>query len=171
MTPKLQEELKNVFGTYNAVTAIQQRARLNADIQTALQRAIASEGKSPVLIISVQISNIDFSKAYETAIEQRMLAEVEVERLRQNLEREKVQAEIVVTQAKGRADAVRAEAQAQADAIRIKGEAEASAIKARGGALADNPKLVDLVQAERWDGKLPATMIPGSSVPMLALPR
>jgi regulator of protease activity HflC (stomatin/prohibitin superfamily) len=153
------------------VTAIQQRARLNSDIQSALQRAIAAEGKSPVLITSVQISNIDFSDAYEKAIEQRMLAEVEVERLRQNLEREKVQAEIAVTQAKGRADAVRAEAQAQADAIRLRGDAEAAAIKARGGALGENPKLVDLVQAERWDGKLPATMVPGSSVPMLALPR
>lgn len=171
ITPKVQEELKNVFGTYNAVTAIQQRARLNSDVQAALQRAIAAEGKSPVLITAVQISNIDFSDAYEKAIEQRMLAEVEVERLRQNLEREKVQAEIAVTQAKGRADAVRAEAQAQADAIKLKGEAEASAIKARGGALGENPKLVELVQAERWDGKLPATMIPGATVPMLALPR
>ena len=69
----------------------------------------------------------------------------------------------------GRANSVRAEAQAQADAIRLKGEAEAQAIAARGKALQDNPKLVDLVQAERWDGKLPVTMIPGGSAPMLAI--
>ena len=31
ITPKVQEELKTVFGTYNAATAIQQRAKLNAD--------------------------------------------------------------------------------------------------------------------------------------------
>jgi fumarate reductase flavoprotein subunit len=54
-----------------------------------------------------------------------------VQRLRQNLEREKVQADIVVTQARAKADAVRAAAQAEADAIRLRGDAEAAAIKAR----------------------------------------
>jgi regulator of protease activity HflC (stomatin/prohibitin superfamily) len=122
-----------------------------------------------VVIESVQLENIDFSDAYEKSIEQRMLAEVEVQKLRQNAEREKVQAEIVVTQAKAKADAIRAEAQAQADAIKLRGNAEAQAIDARGKALASNPALVTLVQAERWNGVLPVTMVPGGGVPMLAL--
>lgn len=49
------------------------------------------------------------------------------------------------------------------------GEAEAAAIDAKGRALKDNPQLVDLVQAERWDGVLPTTMVPGGSVPMVTL--
>jgi len=28
---------------------------------------------------------------------------------------------------------------------------------------------VTLTQAERWDGKLPVTMVPGGSVPMLTM--
>jgi len=80
-----------------------------------------------------------------------------------------VQAQITVTQATARANAVRAEAQASADAIKLKGEAEASAIRARAEALGQNPGLVSLVQAERWDGKLPATMVPGSALPMLSV--
>ena len=171
ITPKVQEELKNIFGTYNAVTAIQQRGKLNSDVQSAIAKAIAADGKAPVLISNVQITNIDFSSAYEKAIEQRMLAEVEVDRLKQNLEREKVQAEIATTQAKAKADSVRLAAQAEADAIELRGGAEAKAIAARGKALADNPSLVSLVQAERWDGKLPSTMVPGGSVPMLGLGR
>ena len=59
-----------------------------------------------------------------------MLAEVEVPKLQQNVEREKVQAQITVTQA----NAVRAEA-----------------------------------QAERWNGVLPTTMVPGSAVPFVSL--
>ena len=109
-----------------------------------------------------------------------MLAEVEVQRLRQNAEREKVQAEITVTQANAQADARRADAQAQADAVRLaaqaeaeaiklRGEAEAGAIKLRGDALRDNPGLVALTQAEKWDGQLPRTMLPGGSIPMLNL--
>ena len=173
---KVFEETKTVFGRFNAVTAIQERGRLNSEVAAAIQEGIAG----PVLIESVQIENIDFSEAYEASIEQRMLAEVEVQRLRQNAEREKVQAEITVTQARAQADARRAEAQAQADAVRLaaqaeseaiklRGEAEAEAIKARGDALKDNPGLVSLTQAEKWDGQLPRTMLPGGSVPMLNL--
>src|SRR5437870_10322758 len=107
----------------------------------------------------VQIENIDFSPEYIKSVEARMQAEVEVQRLRQNLEREKVQAEIVVTKAKAEADATRQRAQAEADATRLRGDAEASAIKARAEALGQNPNLVSLVQAEKWDGKLPQTML------------
>lgn len=165
--PHVYQEAKVVFGKFNAVAAIQQRERLNAEIAGAIQEAV----KGPVLIESVQVENIDFSKAYEASIEQRMLAEVEVQRIRQNADREKVQAQITVTQAQAKADAVRAAAQAEADAIRLRGEAEAGAIKARAAALAENQNLVALTQAERWDGKLPTTMVPGSAVPMLSLNR
>lgn len=173
---KVFEETKTVFGRFNAVTAIQERSRLNQEIAEAIQESV----RGPVIIDSVQIENIDFSDAYEASIEQRMLAEVEVQRLRQNAEREKVQAEITVTQANANADAYRAEAQAQADAVRLqaqadaeaiklKGEAEAQAIKARGDALRDNPGLVALTQAERWDGRLPTTMLPDGALPMIEL--
>ena len=109
-----------------------------------------------------------------------MLAEVEVQKLQQNAEREKVQAQITVTQANAKANAVRAEAQANADAtrlngeaqasnIRITGEAQAAAIEARAKALGTNPNLVTLVQAERWNGVLPTTMVPGSAVPFVSV--
>jgi regulator of protease activity HflC (stomatin/prohibitin superfamily) len=163
--PRVLAHTKIVFGRFNSVTAIQERGRLNSEIQQAVMSA--SEG--PIVIEAVQIENIDFSNEYEKSIEQRMLAEVEVQRLRQNAEREKVQAEIVVTKSKAEADAVRNRALAESEAIQLRGKAEAEAIRARGAALGDNPRLVDLVQAERWDGKLPVTMIPGGSVPMLAI--
>jgi len=163
--PKVNAEAKIVFGQFNAVTAIQERGRLNAEVMAAVLKAAAG----PVVIEAVQIENLDFSAEYEKSIEQRMLAEVEVQRLRQNAEREKVQAEIVVTKATAEANAVRQRAQAEADAIRLRGEAEASAIRARGAALGDNPNLIGLVQAEKWDGRLPVTMLPGGAVPMLNL--
>jgi regulator of protease activity HflC (stomatin/prohibitin superfamily) len=150
---QVPEEVKNVFGQFNAVTAIQERARLSTEVQNAIQKAVTT----PLLIVeSVQIENIDFSDAYEQSIEQRMLAEVEVQKVQQNAQREKVQAEILVIQAK-----------AEADAKKLQGDAEAHAINARGRALRDNPSLVELVQAEKWDGKLPTTMVPGSAVPFI----
>lgn len=44
---------------------------------------------------------------------------------------------------------------------------EAEAIRARGAALGENPNLVHLVQAEKWNGQLPSTMVPSGSVPFL----
>jgi regulator of protease activity HflC (stomatin/prohibitin superfamily) len=165
ITPRVMAETKNVFGRFNAVEAIQQRERLNLEVQEALQQVV----QGSVMIESIQVENIDFSKAYEDSVEQRMLAEVEVQKIRQNLERERVQAEIITTQAQAAADAVVLAANAEADAIRVKGLAEADAITARGDALNDNPNLVQLVQAERWNGQLPSTMIPSGSVPILQM--
>ncbi len=157
------EEVKNVFGKFNASTAIQERERLAAEVQMAIQKAVIG----PIIVESVQIENIDFSDAYEQSIEARMLAEVEVQKVRQNAEREKVTAEITVIQAQAEADAQLARATAEAEATRIRGEAEASAIKAKAEALKDNAGLIALTQAERWNGQLPTTMIPGSTVPFM----
>lgn len=166
--PRTAAVFKNVFGGFTAVSAVQDRPTLNRLFNEAVIAAVAGE---PIVIESAQITNIDFSDAYEASIEQRMQAEVEVQKLHQNAAREKVQAEIVVTQATAQANAVRQTAQAEADAIKLRGEATATAIRARGAALADNPSLVALTQAERWNGVLPTTMVPGGSVPMLSVGR
>ena len=160
---QVYNEVKNVFGKYNAVTAINDRGRLVADVQTALQTIV----KGPIIIESVQIENIDFSDVYEDSIEARMLAEVEVQKVKQNAEREKVQAEIAVIQAQAQADSQLAQAKAAAEATRLRGDAEAAAIRAKADALRDNAGLIALTQAEKWDGKLPTTMIPGTTVPFM----
>lgn len=162
---QVPEEVKAVFGKFNAATAIKERDRLSAEINQAIKNSI----KGPIIIESVQLENLDFSDAYEQSIEQRMLAEVEVQKVQQNAEREKVQAQIVVIQAQAEADSKLAQAKAEADAIKLKGDAEAQAIRARGNALSQNPNLTELVKAERWDGQLPTTMIPGGATPMLSV--
>ena len=136
---QLPTQLENVFGQYTAISAVQDRTKLVQDLQ----------------------------------------AEVAIATRKQNLETEKIQAQIAVTQAQAEADsklaAAKAEAEtirvrgaAEAETIRLKSAAEAEAIRLRGEALRDNPGLVALTTAERWDGKLPDTMIPGSTVPFIS---
>ena len=167
LDPRVAQEFKVVFGRYTAVSAIQDRAKLNTDTFTAIQQSLA--GNPEIVLESVQIENIDFSQQYIASIEARMQAEIEVQKIQQNEQREKVQAEITVIQARATADSVLAKAHAAADATKLQGDAEASAIRAKGDALKDNPTLVALTQAERWNGVLPSTMVPGGSVPMLSL--
>lgn len=160
---RVLDEVKNVFGQFNAVTAIQDRARLVMEMTDSLRGAV----NAPIIILSLQLENIDFSDIYEQSIEQRMLAEVEVQKVRQNAVREEETAKITVTKAKADAEAQLAMARATAEAARLLGEAEASAIRAKGAALRANPSLVALISAERWDGKLPTTMVPGGAMPFV----
>src|ERR1700710_3019508 len=167
VSPVVNQQVKVVFGRYTAVKAIQERGQLNSAIKDAITSTLKDD---PMIIIeSVQSENIEFSHAYLQSIEQRMLAEVEVQKLQQNAEREKVQAQIVVTKATAEANAIRQRAQAESEAITLRGNAEATAISARGKALGDNPHLVTLVQAEKWNGVLPVTMVPGGTVPMITI--
>jgi regulator of protease activity HflC (stomatin/prohibitin superfamily) len=150
--PRVMSGVKTIFGQYDAVRAIQERAALNSDISSAVTTAVTG----PIQIISVQVENIDFSEAYEQSVEQRMLAQVEIQRREQNLRTTEVEAQIARTRAEG-----------EANAIRLRGEAEAAAIRARADALRANADLVQLQAVEKWDGKLPTTMIPGSALPFV----
>jgi len=151
--PRLIAGVKTIFGQYDAARAIQERAGLNNDFATAVTSAING---GPINIISVQIENIDFSDAYEQSVEQRMLAQVEIQKREQNLRTTEVEAQIARTKAEG-----------EAEAIRLRGEAEASAIRARADALRANTDLVQLQAVEKWDGKLPTTMVPSSAMPFI----
>src|SRR5260370_20111328 len=153
-----------------------ERGALNGAIKDAITETLKYDAM--IIIESVQLENIEFSANYLHSIEQRMLAEVEVQKLQQNAEREKVQAQITVTQANAKANAVRAEAQANADATRLNGEAkasnikitgaaEAAAIEARAKALRTNPNLVTLVQAHPWNCVLLTTLMPSAPVPVV----
>jgi regulator of protease activity HflC (stomatin/prohibitin superfamily) len=152
--PRVMSGVKTIFGQYDASRAIQERAGLNIDISNAITSAVTG----PINIISVQVENIDFSEAYEQSVEQRMLAQVEIQRREQNLRTVEVEAEIARTRAEG-----------EANAIRLRGEAEGAAIRARADALRANADLVQLQAVEKWDGKLPTTMVPSTALPFINL--
>ncbi|MBX9756756.1 MAG: prohibitin family protein [Pseudomonadaceae bacterium] len=156
-------QVENVFGQYNAVSAVQNRGKFVNDVTKAIKEAIAG----PVVIDGVQIENIDFSDDYERSIALRMKAEVEVKTREQMLATEQVEAQIVVTRAQAEADSRVAQAKADAEATRLRGDAEADAIKAKTLALSSNPALIELTKAERWDGKLPTTMLPNGTLPFI----
>lgn len=171
------QQSKNVFGRYNAITLIQDRNTFNRDVYEALNKSV--EGQ-PIVIESVQVEDVQFSQDYIAAVKARMIAEVEVQKLRQQEEQQKVNAEITVInataeanavrqQAQGAADALLAKATAEAKATELKGAAIAGALALKGKALAENPRLVDMATAERWSGVLPTQMVPGSTIPFLNL--
>lgn len=148
VNPRVPQALKVVFGQFTAVSSIQRRGALDAQVSDAVRSAIPN---NLAIVDSVQIENIDFSDTYEKAVEAQM------------------QAQVAQRTAEATATRTRTMADAEAYAAQRRGEGQAAAIKARGDALRENPGIPALVAAEKWDGKLPTTMPPGSSVPFLQL--
>lgn len=165
--PNINKRFKEVFGRYEAAEIVNQRQKLGEEIEQSVRKNMPDG----LIIEGVQIENIQFSKTYEDAREQAASAEAAVKTARQQLEQKKVDAERVVVQATADATARVTAAKAEADAIRLRGEAEASALQAKAAALRDNPGYVALTAAEKWDGKLPTTFVPGSAMPFVQVPR
>jgi regulator of protease activity HflC (stomatin/prohibitin superfamily) len=195
--PKLMALPKDTIGKYAAIDLVQNRDLVSKQI---LEDLIAYFTPLGIIVESLNIENMDFSEAYEASVEQRMQAEVEVQRVKQNLERERLNAEMVRVKAQGAADANVAQAKAEAEVIVLRGDAEAKktvlqgeanaktivlrgeaeakmivlrgnaeakAIEQKAKALAINPNLVQLYEAEKWNGALPTTMIPNQSIPVI----
>ena len=161
IVPRASTAVKTSFGQFTAVSVVQDRNRFNSVAFQAVQELVAqgADGKQfPVIIDGVQVWDITFSAAYIHAVEERMKAEVEVAKVTQNLERERKEAQIKVVQA-----------EAEAKALKLEGEAKAYAIKIQAEALRENKDIVPLELARKWDGKLPTTMVPGQTVPFIAV--
>ena len=150
------EQLKTVFGQFDAADAIQKRALLNTEVFNAIRKSVSG----PVVIDSVQIEDITFSNQYETAVELRMQAVVKQQQAEADKQKRIIDADASAYEVKAASDA-------KAHQIEVQGKAEAGAIQARGDALRNNPGLPTLVAAEKWNGVLPTTMVPGNTVPFV----
>src|SRR5690606_29908974 len=137
----------------------QNRKDFETQVGESLRTAFDGE---PFTMISVQIQEISFTPEYEKAVSDKQRAEVQVLTARQN-------AQAAIAQAEGEKQSAILQAQGEAEARRLRGEAEASAIAAKGKALADNPALVQLISAERWNGELPTSMVPQGALPFISV--
>ena len=158
---QLPQRLKEVFGIFSAQNMIQDRTKLGLEVEKSLEHALDGRG---IHIVSVQVEDVAFSDVYATAVENRMKSIV----LQYQAEAEKQKR---ITNADAAAYEVKAAADAQAHAIEVQGNAQGTAIRARADALRSNPDLVSLTAAEKWNGILPTTMVPGGSVPFLQIPK
>lgn len=161
---RLNSELEKIFGQFSAERSVRERVALSAAVSKALKDIPAD---APVEIISVELASVAFPESYSARVNERMNAEIEVAKKEQEV-RQAAQDKLKAQhEADARAYEVKAQADAAAHSIRVRGEAEAEAIRLKSEALTTNPALIALTTAERWDGVLPTTMVPNSTVPFL----
>lgn len=154
-------KLTVIFGQYTAESAVKQGEKLASDLQAAIEKEIPN---GVIVIDGVNIEGIKYSDEYNQRIESRQAEEIEVTKRQKSLEKERIDKEITMTKADALAYEREKLAAADAAAIRAKGQAEAETINAKGKALRDNPALVDLTYAEKWNGQTPTTVVPNSSI-------
>lgn len=160
VAPRIQEQSKVIFGRFTAATAIQEREKLNSALSDVITKSLA---EYPITIHGIQLEGIDFSETYERIVEETALAKQAIEKQKNELNRVDLEAQQKVKQAESESKAIKLKAEADAYQIEVMAKAEAEAIKLRGDALKQNPKLVELMIAEKWNGTVPNILVTGEN--------
>lgn len=138
----VEERAKIVFARYGAMTLLENRATLSAQVQEEVKEL---EELFPVNFTQVVVKDIDFSDAFEQAVEAKMQAE-------QNALRAENEKQEAIT----RAEQEREVARVEAEAAVLAAEGEARALEITREALENMPDTWIAQQyLEKWDGKLP----------------
>ena len=157
LQPAIQEATKSVMAGYRAEELIQSRAVVSNAIMEEISRKVSDYG---IIIDEFNITNFSFSKAFDDAIEQKLVAEQNKIKAATENEQRVAAAEADAAEAKaraeGEAEAAKIKAQGEAEAIKAKAEAEAEANKKISDSITDT--LIDYNRIENWDGKLPSVM-------------
>lgn len=123
IAPAIQETFKSITAQYTAEELITKREHLREQAQDSLTKKLAGYF---IIVDNFNIVNFEFSVDFNNAIEQKQVAQ-------QNLERAKIEATTALTQATGQANA----------------QAE---LKNSGSLTAE---YLEFLAIQKWDGKLP----------------
>ena len=141
----LSQTVKDVVGQYDAENLIENREKVARTVLVTVNDIIKD---MPAELTQFQLLNIDFSSAFEAAVE----------------------AKVIASQRAMEAENKTRQVEEEAKQKLISARAEAESMRIRSQALAQNRGLVDYEIATRWDGKLPTTVL-GNTVPLLNLNR
>lgn len=152
--PRVLEDVKIVIARYTADTLIENRQKCSDAIYDLLKEELSVKG---INIISFAIENVDFTDAFESAVEAKQVAtqeklKAQTEQERQTMEMQQ-KAERDRIQAQAAADVQKIDADAKAYAVKVEAEAQAEANQKIAETLSD--PLIKYNTINQWDGKLP----------------
>lgn len=144
VAPAIQNTFKATTAQFTAEQLINSREVVRAQAEKDLRAKLAPYH---IIVEAFNIVNFDFSPEFNTAIEQKQVAQQAVETAKQKLAQAEIDAKTAVAQAQGQADSQVAIAEGQAKAQK--------ALKDNG---ALTPEYLQYVFLQKWDGKLPVVM-------------
>jgi len=144
LVPALNEGFKGVTGHYTSEELVTKRDVVSAEILEHVREKLA---QYDISTDGVSLVNFGFSQDYQKAIEQKVIALQNKQKAEMDLQRIQVEAQQRIAQADGEAKAIAIQAQA---------------IQSNGGA-----QYVQLQWIEKWDGKMPNTVVNGNTGGMM----
>lgn len=146
LEPAIQESIKAVISNYTAEEVITKRSEVSILCMENLQEKVSKYG---LVIDNFNIINFNFSAEYSKAIEEKQVAEQQVLKAQQELEKTKIEAEQKIE-----------EARAEAEALKLQKEEITKE-------LLELRKIEAQLKAiEKWNGQLPTYNL-GDSVPFI----
>ena len=171
--PRIQEDVKIIIAKYTAENLIENRQAAADAIYELIKNELTSKG---INIISLAIENIDFTDAFEAAVEAKQVATQEKQKAQTEQERmtmeEEAKAKRAVIVANAEAEQAKIAAQADLEVVKIQAEAslyagqrEAEMNQRIAEALTSD--LIKYYEIKQWDGKLPTFMGGKETMPIL----
>ena len=117
--PAFNDYIKTVVPLYRVDDILGKRDEIRAQAKEALSANLA---QYHIIVDDIYIANISFSPEFQTAIEQKQVAQQQVQTEQQVLAQKQIQAQQAVVAAQGQADAQVALAKGQAEANRLLAE-------------------------------------------------
>lgn len=146
-----QETFKAITAQYTAEELISKREEVRAKVAELFRQKITSLSDATIRIDDIQITNFQFSAAFNQAIEQKQVAEQQALKAKRDLERIKVEA-----------DQARAKAAGIADAAVLEAKGQAAAFQAKSQTI--TPQMLRMAAIEKWNGVFPTYM--GGTTPL-----
>jgi regulator of protease activity HflC (stomatin/prohibitin superfamily) len=135
--PQIQEAFRQVVSQYKADSATKSVNIIKNQVLVMVRENV----KGLVNVVDIPITHVDLPEILQNAIAQKQVMEQQALQKSYELDKARKEAEITI-----------ANAEAQARSIHLQSEA-----------LSKSPALIEYEKVKRWDGKLPQTVINGSS--------
>lgn len=167
IAPAIQESVKQVTARFNAENLITNRETVKSEIESQIKQRLAAYN---VEVETISITEFQFSEQFRKAVESKVEAEQRALQANNELRRIEIEAQQAEAKAVGerQASIARAEGTRQANVLQAQGEAEA--IRIIDVQLRENPRYLEWLKTQRWDGVLPLVTGGEGATPFIQIP-
>ena len=170
--PATQESVKASTALFTAEELITKRDLVKQKTDDSLRERLAKYG---IDMETTSLTDFDFSKQFNDAIESKVTAEQNALTEKNRLAMIEFQAQQAIASANGTAQSIILKANAEAEAKLVVATAEAKALELQNkqvteGVLQLRSIEVQKEYAQRWNGQLPTTILGSGTIPLLNIP-
>ena len=152
IAPAIQESVKQVTARFNAENLITNRETVKGEIENQIKQRLAAYN---IDVETISITEFQFSEQFRRAVESKVEAEQRALQATNDLRRIEIEAQQAKARAVGEQQANIAQAEGVRQANVLKAQGESEAIKIIDVQLRENPRYLEWLKTQRWDGVLP----------------